>query len=588
MVSLEKTMSTPQKQIEISLQNFFKDLDIDPHFGKIKASDRPDLCDYQCNGALGAGKALKKNPILIAENLIHTLKECHPEIEFTIAGPGFINIKLPNTSLCHYLNNNSPLSFDRDKQKIIIDYCGPNVAKPMHVGHLRSTIIGESLKRLCQYMGNEVIGDIHMGDWGTQMGMMIYELSLRYPNLPYFDPDFYGPYPENSPVTLDNLQEIYPIISAKCKEDPIVLEKARTATVELQQGRKGYQALWQHFVDVSIQDMKEHLEKLDVDFDQWFGESRYQEKIPPLLQTLTAHKIAREDEGALIVDVAEDTDTAPIPPLLLRKKDGGFLYATTDLATIEERIKEFGAERIIYVVDGRQSLHFEQVFRAAKKCGLQAQYDFIGFGTMNGSDGKPFKTRAGGVMRLGDLIEMLVSEAQSRIEEAGLGQDLSSKELKDIAQKIGIAALKFADLQHDPVQNYQFDLQKFMRFEGKTGPYILYAAVRIQSVILKAQEAGIQKGPIQEVLLEEERDLILALTRFEDYILRAYDRLSPNVLCDYAFELAQKFSRFYQSAHILNEKDPAIQSSRLTIAEKTLAVLQTLTQLLSIQIPEKM
>jgi len=581
-------VSTPQRQIEKTLQNIFQAQGLDPSFGMLKISDRPDLCDYQCNGALSAAKALKKNPIMVAESLIKDLKEQYPELTISLAGPGFINITLNNAALGHYLNHDTPLLFDRKRQKIIIDYCGPNVAKPMHVGHLRATIIGESLKRLCLFVGNEVIGDIHMGDWGTQMGMMIYELSLRYPELPYFDPAFEGPYPKESPVTLDDLQDIYPIISGKCKEDPEILECARIATVELQQGRPGYRALWQHFVDVSIQDMKEHLEKLDVNFDQWFGESRYQDKIPSMLDAFIAKKIAKEDQGALIVDVSEDGDKAPVPPLLLRKKDGGFLYATTDLATIEERVNAFGAERIIYVVDGRQGLHFEQVFRAARLYGLHADYDFIGFGTMNGSDGKPFKTRAGGVMRLGDLIEMLISEAQSRIEEAGLGKDLSARELGDIAQKIGIAALKFADLQHDPVQNYQFDLQKFMRFEGKTGPYILYAAVRIQSVILKAQEAGIEKGLIQETLLPEERDLVLSLTRFEDYILRAYDRLSPNVLCDYAFELAQKFSRFYQSAHILNEKDPLIQSSRLTIAEKTLAVLQTLTHLLSIQIPEKM
>ncbi len=581
-------MSTPQKHIEHILQNIFQMHHLDSSFGALKISDRPDLCDYQCNGALGAGKALKKNPIQVAEAVMTDLKDQCPELTITLAGPGFINIKLPNGSLCQYLNDVVPLSFDTQKRKIIIDYCGPNVAKPMHVGHLRATIIGESLKRLCRFVGNEVIGDIHMGDWGTQMGMMIYEISLRYPDLPYFDPHFQGEYPKQSPVTLDNLQEMYPIISAKCKEDPEILEAAKTATVELQQGRRGYRALWQHFVDVSVDDMKEHLQKLDVDFDQWFGESRYQEKIPPMLEVLVAQGIAKEDQGALILEVAEDHDKAPVPPLLLRKQDGGFLYATTDLATIEERVKAFGAERIIYVVDGRQGLHFEQVFRAARKFGLQAHYDFIGFGTMNGSDGKPFKTRAGGVMRLGDLIDMLIDEAQTRIEEAGLGKDLSPQELRGIAEKIGIAALKFADLQHDPIQNYQFDLQKFMRFEGKTGPYILYAAVRIQSVIKKAIEAGIEKGPIQDVLLDEERDLVLALTRFEDYILRAYDKLSPNILCDYAFELAQKFSRFYQSAHILNEPDKAIQSSRLSIAEKTLGTLQTLTDLLSISIPEKM
>ena len=581
-------MGTPQHHIESILKTIFKEQGLEPALGGLRISDRPDLCDYQCNGALAAAKALQKNPRAIGQTITDTLKERCPDLAVELAGPGFLNVTLPNSSLCNYLNTNITLAFDRTPQKTIIDYCGPNVAKPMHVGHLRSTIIGESLKRLCRFVGNDVIGDIHMGDWGTQMGMIIYELSLKHPELPYFDESFDGVYPTNSPVTLGDLQEIYPIISAKCKENPDIAEKARLATVELQQGRPGYRALWKHFVDVSIDDMKIHLEKLDVDFDQWFGESRYQDKIPAMLDALIARGIAKEDQGALILEVEKPTDKSPVPPLLLRKKDGGFLYATTDLATIEERLQDFKAERIIYVVDGRQRLHFEQVFRAAKKHGLHAQYDFIGFGTMNGPDGKPFKTRAGGVMRLGDLISMLIQEAKKRMEDAGIGKELSKEELDSIAQKVGIAALKFADLQHDPVQNYQFDLEKFMRFEGKTGPYLLYAAVRIQSMLQKVEDAGIQPGSIQEDLLPEERSLALALTRFEDYIVRAYDKLSPNILCDYAFDLAQKFSRFYQAAHILNEKNLKIQSSRVSIAQKTLDALEKLTHLLSLDIPERM
>lgn len=579
---------TPQYAIETKLKSIFKEQDLDENLGTLKISDRPDLCDYQCNGALGGAKILKCNPRDFGEQLAKKLEKEFPDIKVELAGPGFINIKLSNKALSGCLNIETFDKFSIQKQKVIIDYGGPNVAKPMHVGHLRSTIIGESLKRLCQFVGHEVIGDIHMGDWGTQMGMIIYELSLRSPELPYFDLQFKGPYPEESPVTLEDLQEIYPIISAKCKEDETIAEKARLATVELQQGRQGYRALWQHFVDVSICDMKIHLKKLGVEFDQWFGESRYQDLIPPLLETLVKGDIAQTSEGALIIEVAEESDKAPVPPLLLRKKDGGFLYATTDLATIEERVKVFGAERIIYVVDGRQGLHFEQVFRGARKIGINAHYDFIGFGTMNGADGKPFKTRAGGVMRLGELIDMLILEARKRITDAGLGKDFSEDVLQDIAQKIGISALKFADLQHDPIQNYQFDLEKFMKFEGKTGPYILYAGVRMQSMLLKAKEAGFQEGEIVSDLIQEERDLALVLTRFNDYIMRAYEKLSPHILCDYVFDLCQKFSRFYQSAHILNEKNKALQGSRIKMTKKALAALEKLSYLLGIDIPEKM
>jgi arginyl-tRNA synthetase len=579
---------TPQHAIEVRLKTIFKEAGLDESLGSLKISDRPDLCDYQCNGALSGAKALKCNPRELGEKLSKKLQESFPDLEVDLAGPGFINIKLSNHSFTNYLNTEAFGNFSVPLKKVIIDYGGPNVAKPMHVGHLRSTIIGETLKRLCQFVGHNVIGDIHMGDWGTQMGMIIYELSLRHPALPYFDSTFQGPYPKESPVTLDDLQEIYPVISAKCKKDESIAEKARLATVELQQGRPGYRALWQHFVDISVQDMKIHLKKLGVDFDQWFGESRYQDQIPPLLEKLAQSNIAQISEGALIMEVAKDQDKAPTPPLLLQKKDGGFLYATTDLATIQERVSVFGAERIIYVVDGRQGLHFEQVFRGARKIGFDAEYDFIGFGTMNGPDGKPFKTRAGGVMRLGELIDMLILEAKKRITDAGLGKDFSDEMMGDIAQKIGIAALKFADLQHDPIQNYQFDLEKFMKFEGKTGPYILYAGVRMQSMLQKATDAGLEAGDIVAALGPTERDLVLALTRFDDYIMRAYEKLTPHILCDYAFDLCQKFSRFYQNAHILNEKDKTLQGSRISITKKALSVLQKLSHLLGIDIPERM
>jgi arginyl-tRNA synthetase len=579
-------MSSVQKQLGKIVRDVFCELNFDPTFASLKFSDRPDLSDYQCNGALPIAKQQGVPPQQVAENIIKALQPACPQADLFVAGPGFINFKLKDNFVQEALEKVALKPELPVSKHVFLDYGGPNVAKPLHVGHLRSSIIGESLKRLFRYMGHKVTGDIHLGDWGTQMGMLIVALQEKFPNLPYFQKDFSGPYPGESPVTLKNLEDLYPKISARCKEDKELADRARLATMELQQGRAGYKALWQCFVDVSVEDLRSQLERLGVTFEQWFGESRYQEKIPALLEKVDSQGISRTSDGALIIDVAEEGDKTDIPPLLLQKSDGGFLYATTDLATIEERVDHFGAEAIIYVVDGRQSLHFEQVFRVARKMGYRVPMELIGFGTMNGPDGKPFKTREGGVMRLEELIDLLVTGARQKLEDVGGGKDLTFDEEEEIAFKVGIAALKFADLQHNPMQNYQFDVNKFLSFEGKTGPYLLYVVVRIKAILSKGR--ALEFGGVVPALQKQERDLAICLLRFADLIELAYEKRLPNILCEAAFELAQIFNRFYQSSPILIELDEKVKSFRLFLCEKTLQQMLILFELLGIEPVERM
>lgn len=551
----------------------------------VRVSDRPDLADYQCNGALALGKNLHRNPREIASEIQSKLSVLLPDVEIEIAGPGFLNFRLSDHFLTHFPLHSSPSL--HAGETVIFDYGGPNVAKPMHVGHLRSSIIGECLKRLFRYKGHPVIADIHLGDWGTQMGMLIIALKKKYPDLPYFDPFFQGEYPKESPVSLDDLQEIYPQISKMCAEDASLAAQASEATYELQQGRRGYRALWQHFVDVSIEDMKKNFDRLDVSFDQWFGESRYQPAIPALIHQFQEKGVVKESKGALVIELVEEEDKKEMPPLILQKSDGGFLYATTDLATIDERVQAFKADRIVYVVDGRQRLHFEQLFRAAQKLGYAVKFDFIGFGTMNGPDNKPFKTRSGGAMRLEELIDSLKNEALRKMSETKETlEKFSTEEREQIAEKVGIAALKFADLQHNAVQNYQFDLKKFMSFEGKTGPYLLYALVRINSILEKADH---QTPSLKtKTLLPQERDVLLKVLQAEEAFDRAYRSLAPHILCDYAFEVSQSFSRFYQACPILQESDQDKKETRLFLCHQISKTLHKTLDLLGIKTVSRM
>jgi arginyl-tRNA synthetase len=563
-------------------------------FGVVKVSDRPDLAQFQCNGALPAAKQAKTNPRALATKIADRLKANPIFAKVEIAGPGFINLDLTDEALAaraETVSKDERLGAPETGtgKTMVIDYGGPNVAKPMHVGHLRSAIIGDSLKRLFRANGWKVIGDVHLGDWGLQMGQLISEVQLRGLAPVYFDEAFTGPYPDESPVTMEDLEVLYPAASAACKADPARLELARKATAELQAGRPGYMALWKHFFAVSEKGLKREYASLGVEFDLWNGEASVDPLIPPMIEDLKARGIAEESEGALVIQVAREDDKKEMPPLILLKSDGAALYGTTDLATIVDRVRAFDPDFILYVVDQRQHGHFEQVFRGAEKSGLagKAALEHAGFGTMNGPDGKPFKTRAGGVMKLFDLIAMTTDEAKKRIAEAGLGAGYPAEEQEDIAQKVGVAALKFADLSNWRLTDYIFDLDRFTKFEGKTGPYLQYAAVRIRSILRKAEEQGFAIAtPV--VRSAEERALVLKILGLPDAMEAAEDKRAPNFICEYVFELAQAFSRFYAEHHILSEADEGLRAARLGLCALTLAVLIKSLDLLGIEVPNRM
>jgi len=572
----------------------FESEGLDKAFGRVGVSDRPDLAQFQCNGAMAAAKAAKKNPRAVAESIVPKLQANLMFSKVEIAGPGFINLTLTDLELGKYI---SSISADQrcgvDKisksETILLDYGGPNVAKPMHVGHLRSSIIGDSIRRILKFSGHNTIGDIHMGDWGTQMGMMISELQLVHPDWVYFDESFTGEYPSESPVTMDDLEEIYPRVSALCKTDETRLELSRAATVDLQNKRPGYHALWKHFVTISLQSMKRNFSALNVHFDLWKGETDVHDLISPMVDDLTKRSYAVKDDGATVVHIKKNDDNKEYPPLILYKRDGGVLYGTTDLATIVERIKNYNPSRILYIVDKRQSLHFEQVFRAAKLTGIapeSLELTHLGYGTMNGSDGKPFKTRSGGVLKLEDLIAMGHEKAMQRLEEAQAAQDLSQDEKDDIASKVAIAAIKFADLQNSFSADYIFDLDRMTSFEGKTGPYLLYQAVRIKSLLDKA---GYKQNPQITIKPDDAgRNVILTLIELPQVIDIAARNYTPHVLCDHTYKLAQAFSSFYGNTHILSESDEVKKQGWLEISHMVLCQLELLLDLVGIKIPDRM
>ncbi len=563
-------------------------------FGQVQASDRRDLAQFQCNGALAAAKEVRANPRQIAQKVADRLKADPLFAKVEIAGPGFINLDVTDSALAEragaMIGDERLGAPEAGRGKtLVIDFGGPNVAKPMHVGHLRSAIIGDCLQRLFRANAWTVVSDVHLGDWGLQMGQLISEIGRRGVAPVYFDADFKGPYPEDSPVTMEDLEEIYPAAAAACKADPARLEEARRATAELQAGRPGYAALWRHFVKVSERGLTREYSSLGIAFDLWNGEASVDPLIPPMVDDLKRRGLAVESEGALVVEVAEPDDKKEMPPLLLLKSDGAVLYGTTDLATIVDRVRNYDPDLVLYVVDQRQHGHFEQVFRAARKAQLngRALLEHAGFGTMNGADGKPFKTRAGGVMKLYDLIAMTTDEAQKRLAEAGIAGDYPEEERNDIARKVGIAALKFADLSNYRLTDYIFDLARFTRFEGKTGPYLQYAAVRTQSILRKAEDEGFAAAaPV--VRSPEERALVLQLLGLPGAMEAAEDKRAPNILCEYAFELAQSFSRFYAEHHILSEPDTGLRAARLGLCRLTVDTLAKVLGLLGIEIPQRM
>lgn len=592
-------MSLNQQLTEI-FAAAFEAAGIDRSFGDVVVAQHPDHADYQCNGALAAARADGRNPREIAEAVIETVNAPLLVQSVVIAGPGFINIVVPDEALSSSVEAMAGSS-DLGVQKVageltvVVDYGGPNMSKALHVGHLRSAVIGESLKRIFRFVGHNTIGDIHIGDWGMPAGQLITELHDRQPDLVYFDAEYDaevdGPYPSESPVTLDDLSEMYPVITQRCADDPDVADRARLATDELQKGRQGYLALWQHFHNVSIAGQRKDFAALDVDFDVWYGESTVHDRLAPMVSALVDAGVAYKSDGAFVIDVGEPTDKKEMPPLLLTRSDGSYLYSTTDMATIDMRVSEMGMDLGLYVVDARQSLHFEQVFRAVRRAGIVQKgtgLEHIGFGTVNGKDGKPFKTREGGVLRLGDLITLVTEGARARLDEAHIAEDYSDSERDNIARLVGLAALKFGDLSNHRTSNYVFDIERFSAFEGKTGPYLQYSAVRIKSILRKASEAGLSSGILMAPAVVQERALMLRLVRVQEVIYRAADLRAPNVIAEYSFEVATDFSRFYEHCHILRETDKARQTSWLALVEITLATLTTLLDLLGIEIPDRM
>ena len=570
----------------------FADAGYDSAYGKVTVSNRPDLCEYQCNGALPAAKVYHKAPMAIAGEVADKLAASDSFSMAEACRPGFLNLRLSEGCLAAYLEKMrtaerfglEPVS---EPRRMILDYGGPNVAKPLHVGHLRSAIIGESLKRIFRYFGHEVIGDIHMGDWGLQMGLIIAELRERQPELPYFDDSYTGEYPAEAPFTIADLEEIYPAASARSKEDEAFARRAHETTRRLQEGDRGCRALWEHIMRLSVADLKQNYAKLDVSFELWLGESDAQPYIEPMMEIMEETGLAQLSDGAVVVDVSDPADTKEIPPCILRKSDGATLYATTDLATMLQRMRDYDPGWMYYVTDKRQNLHFEQVFRAARRAGIvtpEVRLDHLGFGTMNGADGKPFKTREGGVMRLERLIAEITEFVEKKIED---NQVVSADERPETARKIAMAALKYGDLSNQPTKDYVFDMDRFAAFEGNTGPYILYTIVRIKSIMARCGQDWTQL-PLREARSGDEKAMQLQISRFADALELACRDSAPNLICAYIYELAGTVNKFYHGTHILTEPDPERRAGFLAGIALAKSVLETCIDLLGFQAPDKM
>lgn len=588
---MEKILDLISKKV----MDAFEGCGYEASYGKVGISNRPDLCEYQCNGAMAGAKKYKKAPIMIANDVVAALKEDPMFDEIVAVNPGFINIRIAGDFVAEYLNGmqaDERLSVEKaaEPKTIMIDYGGANVAKPLHVGHLRSAIIGESIKRIGRFVGHKVIGDVHLGDWGLQMGLIITEVKERQPELVYFDESYEGEYPEEAPFTISELEEIYPCASGKSKVDEEYRNEALEATHQLQQGKRGYMALWNHIMQVSVTDLKRNYNNLNVSFDLWKKESDAQPYIPDMVQQMKDQGFAYEDQGALVVDVKEESDTKEIPPCMLLKSDGASLYTTTDLATIVERVKLFDPDEILYVVDKRQELHFIQVFRCARKTGLvkpETELSFLGFGTMNGKDGKPFKTRDGGVMRLENLIADIDEEMFHKIVE---NRSVKDQDAKETAEIVGLSAIKYGDLSNQATKDYVFDIDRFTSFEGNTGPYILYTIVRIKSILNRYKEEGgnLDAGEILPAVNASQKNLMLELTRFGNTIENAFEEKAPHKICAYIYEVSNAFNSFYHETKILSEEDQAQKESFLKLLGLTKDILETSIDLLGFSAPDRM
>lgn len=581
--------------LTFELENAFEKAGYDKQYAKVTLSNRPDLCEYQCNGAMAAVKVYRKAPIMIANDVVATLEGCACIEKVEAVNPGFINITLDAAFVADYLKNMNAEEklgvSEPDKVKtIVVDYGGANVAKALHVGHLRPAIIGESVKRIGRYVGHQVIGDVHLGDWGSQMGLVMMELKRRQPELPYFDESFEGEYPKESPFTIEELGEIYPTASAYAKENEAFKEEALQATYLLQNGHRGYTALWRHIMNVSLPDLKKNYSALNVEFDLWKGEADAKPYIADMVQCLKDEGYAREDQGALVVDVKEETDTKEVPPCMILKSDGAALYATTDLATLVEREKLYQPDQVVYVTDKRQEMHFEQVFRCAKKTGIvrqETELKHIGFGTMNGKDGKPFKTRDGGVMRLEELVGDINDKMYEKIIE---NRAIDEEEARETAKKVGLAALKYGDLSNQAAKDYVFDIDRFISFEGNTGPYILYTIVRIKSILAKYAESGktVDACEIQKAESASAKALMLEVAKFNSVMENAYEELAPHKICAYIYDLSNAFNRFYHETKILSEENEERKAGYIALLSITKRVLETCIDVLGFEAPERM
>ena len=586
--------------ISEEMKKAFEAAGYDAELGRVTLSNRPDLCEYQCNGAMAGAKKYHKAPLMIAQEVAEKLNESDVLSEVAAVAPGFLNMKVKESFVRDYLREmRTAEKFGLQKpeqvKKIIIDYGGPNVAKPLHVGHLRSAIIGESIKRICRYAGHDIIGDIHLGDWGLQMGLIITELQKRQPDLVYFDETYEGEYPAEAPFTISELEEIYPAASAKSKEDEAYKADAMEATFKLQNGVRGYRALWKHIINVSVADLKKNYENLNVDFDLWKGESDVHDIIPGMVEEMKKGGYAYASDGALVVDVKKETDTREVPPCMILKSDGASLYNTTDLATIMDRMEHYHPDKMIYLTDKRQELYFKQVFRCARKTGLvdeATELVHIGFGTMNGKDGKPFKTREGGVMRLENLIREINEEMIRKIQEnAGTkGYEVDMADARETAKTVGLAAIKYGDLSNQASKDYIFDMDRFTSFEGDTGPYILYTIVRIKSILGKYTEQG---GILTDVVTNEavnasEKSLMLEVAKFNAMMEAACEEIAPHRICAYIYDLANAFNHFYHETKILTEEDGQKKSGWIALLMLTRDVLEVCIDLLGFSAPERM
>lgn len=581
--------------LQEEVKQAFEKAGYDGKYAKVTISNRPDLCQYQCNGALAMAKEYHKAPIQMAEQIVELLKQSDTFAAIAAQAPGFINMTVSGEFLAAYINemraaDKFGLEQPAKKETIVIDYGGANVAKPLHVGHLRSAVIGESIKRTARYIGHKVVGDVHLGDWGLQIGLIITELKHRKPELVYFDNTYEGEYPTEPPFTMSDLEEIYPYASGYSKEHEDYKEEAQEATAQLQAGRRGYLALWKHIIDVSVTDLRKIYTKLNVDFDLWKKESDAQPYIPDMVQGMKDGGYAHIDDGALVVDVKEETDTKEIPPCMILKSNGATLYNTTDLATIVERRKLFDPTRIIYVVDKRQSLYFEQVFRCAKKTkiiGDDVDLIFVGFGTMNGKDGKPFKTRDGGVLRL----EHLLADVTAQVSDKMADRDMDDETRADVAAKVALAAIKYGDLSNQASKDYVFDLDRFTSFEGNTGPYIMYTIVRIKSLLAKVAQNAIEVDEQVSILPASDKsatDVMLSLSKWGEIVQAAYGEQAPHKICQFIYELSDAYNKFYHENKIVANEDAALRNSHICLSKLVVNVLETAVDLLGLEAPERM